>query len=288
LTDVDASQCGIGDVGASALASAIDDARAEAVERVVHGANAWSSGSDFIDGMTAAAAADDDGFGFGLGFGRRLGEEAAGPSRGLRGCGFGALKLGFNGITGVGATALSGALRRAQDVSILDARVEVCGQPGPSPGPGSAPSPPPPHLPRARGTISRSSRRAVVRSLDLKCNALGPEGVVAIANCLDAVSDELDVSNNDGGDAGAKVLSRALKRDPPLRSLRLAANDVGPEGAWWIADALGANDDLRELDVSSNPRVGDGGARDVAEELKARSISHWSPYDRVGVVNADP
>ena len=22
--------------------------------------------------------------------------------------------------------------------------------------------------------------------------------------------------------------------------------------------------------------------------LKARSISHWSPYDRVGVVNADP
>ena len=23
-------------------------------------------------------------------------------------------------------------------------------------------------------------------------------------------------------------------------------------------------------------------------EVRARSISHWSPYDRVGVVNADP
>ena len=23
-------------------------------------------------------------------------------------------------------------------------------------------------------------------------------------------------------------------------------------------------------------------------EIQARSISHWSPYDRVGVVNADP
>ena len=52
MTDVDASQCGIGDVGASALASAIDDARAEAVERVVHGANAWSSRWD-DDGMSA-------------------------------------------------------------------------------------------------------------------------------------------------------------------------------------------------------------------------------------------
>ena len=30
---------------------------------------------------------------------------------------------------------------------------------------------------------------------------------------------------------------------------------------------------------------GDGGAESAAE---ARSISHWSPYDRVGVVNAVP
>jgi hypothetical protein len=27
---------------------------------------------------------------------------------------------------------------------------------------------------------------------------------------------------------------------------------------------------------------------DAARARKARSISHWSPYDRVGVVNADP
>ena len=27
---------------------------------------------------------------------------------------------------------------------------------------------------------------------------------------------------------------------------------------------------------------------DAAAEPEARSISHWSPYDRVGVVNADP
>ena len=27
---------------------------------------------------------------------------------------------------------------------------------------------------------------------------------------------------------------------------------------------------------------------DAARARKVRSISHWSPYDRVGVVNADP
>ena len=29
-------------------------------------------------------------------------------------------------------------------------------------------------------------------------------------------------------------------------------------------------------------------ARDARRVAEVRSISHWSPYDRVGVVNADP
>jgi len=27
---------------------------------------------------------------------------------------------------------------------------------------------------------------------------------------------------------------------------------------------------------------------ELLRQTQARSISHWSPYDRVGVVNADP
>ena len=32
----------------------------------------------------------------------------------------------------------------------------------------------------------------------------------------------------------------------------------------------------------------DGYMNIAMEETEVRSISHWSPYDRVGVVNADP
>ena len=40
--------------------------------------------------------------------------------------------------------------------------------------------------------------------------------------------------------------------------------------------------------VSTEEGGDDDGRIDREEYIQARSIVHWSPYDRVGVVNADP
>jgi hypothetical protein len=44
--------------------------------------------------------------------------------------------------------------------------------------------------------------------------------------------------------------------------------------------------------IAAHELLGRGLAEDTAEEdfaaVGVRSISHWPPYDRVGVVNADP
>ena len=45
----------------------------------------------------------------------------------------------------------------------------------------------------------------------------------------------------------------------------------------------------RVVDGLGNAIDGKGALTDVTQRrVEARSISHWSPYDRVGVVNADP
>ena len=48
-----------------------------------------------------------------------------------------------------------------------------------------------------------------------------------------------------------------------------------------MALGLAARDDDDDDDAHSDAHV-------IAAVEKVRSISHWSPYDRVGVANADP
>ena len=58
-------------------------------------------------------------------------------------------------------------------------------------------------------------------------------------------------------------------------------------------DALTAQTDairVAELmmDVAEQTKMTRAVAKARTEETKARSVVHWSPYDRVGVVNAVP
>ena len=64
-------------------------------------------------------------------------------------------------------------------------------------------------------------------------------------------------------------VAKALKENASTRKVLLAGNDIGAEGAWWIADAMCVNADVRWLDRVEP--LGDGGAEDIAEELKTNA-----------------
>jgi len=50
-----------------------------------------------------------------------------------------------------------------------------------------------------------------------------------------------------------------------------------------------SEEEVREMFRAMDEEGGDDDGRiDREEYIQARSIVHWSPYDRVGVVNADP
>ena len=62
----------------------------------------------------------------------------------------------------------------------------------------------------------------------------------------------------------------------------------GPSGALGSAADAEATTTIHPLEIANNV-VSAGALYDAREEEdQARSISHWSPYDRVRVVNAEP
>lgn len=75
---------------------------------------------------------------------------------------------------------------------------------------------------------------------------------------------------NELGDAGAKLLSKALKGDTRLRSLDAGGNNIGPEGAKALAEALAGNRTLSSLELGYNP-IGPSGAAALAGALKHSS-----------------
>ena len=67
------------------------------------------------------------------------------------------------------------------------------------------------------------------------------------------------------------------------RRLDVSGNDIGGDGAWWLADAIGSDRcELRSLNLGSN-RIGDGGAKDIAEELRVNSTLHVLDLRRNGI-----
>ena len=81
--------------------------------------------------------------------------------------------------------------------------------------------------------------------------------------------------------AAAQKKAKALGRQHPEYATTL----------FHMAEAKRAGGDAAAAAVllEESLRISDAAGRgDGSTALQARSISHWSPYDRVGVVNADP
>ena len=105
--------------------------------------------------------------------------------------------------------------------------------------------------------------------LDLSGNELDVE---ALASVLvgNAVLTDFDLSRNQIGVEGAKVLADALKSGMAvLTDLNLRDNDIGPEGAKALADALMSGTAVLNRLVLDQNSVGDEGAVALGEALKS-------------------
>jgi hypothetical protein len=96
---------------------------------------------------------------------------------------------------------------------------------------------------------------------------------------------------------GTKVYRRVVVPNAPASVARAAAAARGfRAGAYaWIEDdawtsRLDDGWDFEKVAAAAAAAVAAAGTEDAhfRPEEEARSMSHWSPYDRVGVVNADP
>jgi Ran GTPase-activating protein (RanGAP) involved in mRNA processing and transport len=113
----------------------------------------------------------------------------------------------------------------------------------------------------------------VLTELSLWENSIGPEGAIAIAEALkvNAVVSELELGGNKIGDEGAKAIAEALKVNAVLTTLFLVSNSIGDEGAKAIAEALKVNAVLTSLNLFDNT-IGDEGAKAIAEALKVNAV----------------
>jgi hypothetical protein len=114
---------------------------------------------------------------------------------------------------------------------------------------------------------------AVVTTLDLSSNSIGPEGAQAIAEVLKAntVLAVLWLTDNSIGEDGARAIAEALKVNTAVTTLRLMSNDIGVEGAIAIAEALKVNKVLAVLWLEDNS-IGEDGAKAIAETLKVNAV----------------
>eukprot|EP00982_Pelagococcus_subviridis_P005960 29915-Pelagococcus_subviridis.AAC.1 len=121
-----------------------------------------------------------------------------------------------------------------------------------------------------RHQITNQSHHLPPRHLPIKRPAAGPRARVAAST----------------------PRARDQRRGPPRRgSVRRRERQGGRREQRPAADAGGWLEGGRRRDAAAGVSVHPARAESVrtrARGVGVRSISHWSPYDRVGVVNADP
>jgi hypothetical protein len=120
--------------------------------------------------------------------------------------------------------------------------------------------------------ISYLTHDHFITELNLWNNQLGDAGAQALAAALktNTALTTLDLSYNDLGDAGAQALAAALKTNPSLATLQLGSNQLGEAGAQALAAALKTNTALTTLYLGGN-QLGDAGAQALAEVLKTNT-----------------
>ena len=86
----------------------------------------------------------------------------------------------------------------------------------------------------------------------------------------DASIQQLNISDDDIGDEGARCLADALKTNTSLQKLNISWTHIGDEGAQWLADTLKTNTTLQLLHISDDD-IGAEGARYLADALKTNA-----------------
>lgn len=106
-----------------------------------------------------------------------------------------------------------------------------------------------------------------LETLCLPSNNIQSQGVEHFQSFLEKkILTELDLSNNNIGPEGAKIIAAILPKNVSLLRLNLRNNDVKDVGAVAIASGLLENEYLQYLSLSSNV-IGDEGARALAQTL---------------------
>jgi hypothetical protein len=106
-----------------------------------------------------------------------------------------------------------------------------------------------------------------------KGNPSKPEGVTAIANAIPdtRAMTRLDISANNLGAAGTKVLTEGLKGNQIMTELDISSNSMGKAGAMALANIIPGMRAMTRLDISKS-QLGDAGTKALAEGLKGNQI----------------
>ncbi|XP_059817785.1 ribonuclease inhibitor-like isoform X2 [Hypanus sabinus] len=109
-----------------------------------------------------------------------------------------------------------------------------------------------------------------IQKLGLRSVGLTAAGVVDLASALSTNCSltELDLTNNELGDSGVKLVTKAL-RNPECKIRRLGLRSVGLTAAGGVdlTSALSTNCSLTELDLAKD-KLGDSGVKLVSEALR--------------------
>lgn len=106
--------------------------------------------------------------------------------------------------------------------------------------------------------------------LDLSSNAIGPNGMKALAPALGKLQklSHLALPRNRIGDAGAESLAEGVKGCTTVTILNLDHNSIGDQGAGHLAGLLAASATLETLSLANN-LISDAGGEQLAAALGA-------------------
>ncbi|XP_059816755.1 NACHT, LRR and PYD domains-containing protein 12-like isoform X2 [Hypanus sabinus] len=118
---------------------------------------------------------------------------------------------------------------------------------------------------------------------------LSDSGVEDLASALSTNTSlmELDMSENELGDAGVKIVSAALRNpECKIQKLRLTRVSLSDSGAEDLVSALSANPSLMELNLSGN-ELGDSGVKLVSAALRNPECKIQKLWlDKVGLTDS--